>query len=930
MKKIIIVSLLFFLSLSFLNAQDICIIRGKITDGETGEPLIGALVIAEGSEPAVFSVSDFNGNFSLENVPSNTKNIKVSFLSYETKIIENLNLPAGGVKIINLLLEKTSSELSEVIVNAKSITNTENAILVYQKKSTGLVNGISSQQISRLGDSDAASALKRVSGVSVSDGKYVFIRGLSDRYSMVTLNGAEIPGLDPNKNTVQMDMFPSNIIDNIIVHKTFTPDLPASFTGGYINVTTKTYPDKFTLNFSASLGYNPQTSLNNDFLSYEGGRYDRFGFDDGTRDIPEAAEGSVPYLYENNDKLDEITGSFNKAMNTSYKKSFLNNSYSFSAGNQAKILGKPFGFIFSGSYKKVFSSYNNGIYGRYNLIESENSYTMNPLISETEQKGDEEVTMSFLSGFSYKLNKNNSLSLNLLKNRAGLKSARYREGEKPEDNIYMYEHVLGFQERNFLSGQFSGNHILPDFSKLKIEWVASYTNSKQKEPDLRFFNYDRQGESFQISYNAYPSPARFYRNLSEINSDSRINLTYPVIFFQNPAKIKAGGAFTYKNRTSDSRKFDILSQGLSFNGDIQEYLSDENTGQNADDAIYGIYVLNDALTDAYNSYKAEEAVFAAYGMIDFNINKKLKIISGLRYERDYSFIENNVEKTHFKYVRAEQFFNDFLPVINLKYSVTKSSNLRFVYAKTVARPTFREIAPYAYYDFKEGWRVIGNPELQRTIIDNADFRYEIFGEHGDIFSVGLFYKYFVKPIELIDDPRANNPEFHYVNADNSKMLGIELEIKKHLSEINMPNFYAGGNFTLLKSEVEYVDDYGSESSTLTVNRPMYGQAPWVINAFISYDNYEKGLNINSAFNIEGDKLAVVTKGATPNIYKKSYPDLKFNISKSIGKHFKAKFKISNILNANHKKTYTYENKEYIFQSYNLGRTYTLSVTYNIN
>ncbi len=929
--KTLIFSIVLIIGLFFnIQAQDMCTVRGKVTDGETGEALIGAMIRVDNSEPTIVSISDYNGNFSLENVPVNAKQIVVSFLSYETKIINQLNLPAGSVKIINLFLNKTAAELSEVTVSAKALTNTENAVLIFQKKSSNLVNGISSEQISKSGDSDAASALKRVSGVSVSDGKYVFIRGLSDRYSMVTLNGAEIPGLDPNKNTVQMDLFPSNIIDNIIVYKSFTPDLPASFTGGFINVVTKTYPEKFTLKFSTSFAYNPQTNLRNDFLSYQGGKYDALGFDDGTRAIPSEASEGTPFLYENNDKLDKITTSFNKIMNTSFGHSFLNHSHSFSVGNQIKLFGKPLGFIISGNYKRDFSSYKNGIYNRYNLIESANGNVMNPLVSENEIKGDEEVMLSVLGGLSYKLNRNNSLSFTVLRNNSGLKSARYREGQKPEDNLYMYEHVLGYQERKFISGQFSGKHVLPDFHHIKIDWISSFTRSGQSEPDLRFFNYDGENGNYQISYNAYPSPVRFYRDLSEINSDTRINLSIPSKIFNKKTNFKTGAAFTYKSRISVSRKFEVAAQSLPFDGNIEHYLSDENIGQNAD-AVYGVYVSDDPLTDAYNSYHAQEFVSAGYAMIDIDLSNKIKMIIGGRFENSYTFVENDVKSSSFKYVFAQQTFPDILPVVNLKFSASKNSNLRLVYARTVARPSFREIAPYAYYDFKEGWRVVGNPDLKRTLIDNVDLRYELFQNSGDVISASLFYKYFTNPIELIDDPRANNPEFHYVNVDNSKMYGIELEMKKHLNFLNLPNFALGGNYTLLKSRVEYVENFGSDDNTgIILNRPMYGQAPWVINAFVAYDNREKGLNANVSFNTEGAKLAVVTKGSTPNIYKRAYPDLKFNFSKKIGKRFNIKVSVKNILNQSYKKTYTYDSKEYIFQSYKLGRTYSLSLSYNID
>ncbi|MCD4793289.1 MAG: TonB-dependent receptor [Bacteroidales bacterium] len=932
MKQLLIIMLLFFISITAIQAQDMCVVRGKISDGETGEALIGATVYVENSDPIIATVTDYDGNFSLENVPSDTKKLIISYISYETKIIENLKLLPGGTEVLNMILEKVASEISEVTISANAVTNTESAINTFQKKSSGLLNGISSQQISKLGDSDAASALKRISGVSISDGKYVFVRGLSDRYSKVTLNGAEIPGLDPNKNTVQMDMFPSNIIDNIIVYKSFTPDLPASFTGGYVNVTTKKYPEKFTLQFSNTFAYNPQTNLRDDFLSYEGGKYDAFGIDDGTRYVPDEADGAVPFLYSNNNELDVISASFSNNMNTFQKKSFLNHSHSFSVGNQIKLFGKAFGFILAGSYGRNFKSYQNGIYARYNLVETAGaSGVMNPKISEQEEKGEEEVIISLLCGLSYKFNNNNHVNFTVLRNSSGLKTARYREGPKPEDNIYMYEHTLGFQERKFTSFQLSGNNVFAGSAKIKVDWISSYTLSGQNEPDLRFFNYDRTDNSYQISYNAYPSPARFFRELHELNFDNKLNISIPTELFNKTTNFKTGAAFTYKSRTSDSRKFDVLSQGVSFNGNINDYLSDDNIGQNADDVVYGVYIQNDPLTDAYNSYIAQESIVSGYGMFDSEITKKFKLMTGLRYEYDYTYIRNNVESSHYKYVRAEKPFSDFLPVLNLKYSVNKNMNIRAVYTRTIARPAFREIAPYAYYDFKEGWRVVGNPELKRTLIDNVDLRWEKFGKSGDNFSASLFYKYFSDPIELIDDPRANNPEFHYVNIENSQLYGFEIEVKKHFPELNMPNFMFGTNFTFLKSEVELVENYGNEENVgLLLKRPMYGQAPWVLNSFVSYENKENGLSVNVAFNIEGQKLAVVTKGATPNIYKQAYPDLKFNISKNTGKRFNIKFSVNNILDQDYKKTYSYNDEEYIFQSYSLGRTYSFSVSYNID
>ena len=317
-------------------------------------------------------------------------------------------------------------------------------------------------------------------------------------------------------------------------------------------------------------------------------------------------------------------------------------------------------------------------------------------------------------------------------------------------------------------------------------------------------------------------------------------------------------------------------------------------------------------------------------MIDFKPFDHLRVVTGLRYEYDYSLIENNIESYHHKYVKAEHIYAaDILPAVNLNYALNKMTNLKFAYSKTVARPAFREIAPYAYYDFKEGWRVVGNPDLERTLINNIDLRYENFIRGGQIISLSLFYKHFNAPIELIDDPRAGNTELRYVNIENSNLYGIELELRKNLDFINLNNYLIGGNFTLLKSEVEVAEDFGGENNSLISKRPMYGQAPWVLNTFVNYNNKEIKLKTNLSFNITGKKLTVVTKGDTPNIYKNPFAALNLKISKSIGKNLSIKIGVKNILNSKYKQTYMYNNTEYNFRSYSNGRTFSFGISFLI-
>jgi len=286
LQSILIISIFLFFNLQGYSQKGF--LRGKIIDEKTGEELIGATVLVTGTTNG--TTTDFDGNYSLE-LEEGTYNITFSYISYQTQNYPAVKINADDVTLLNIQLGEAQVALDAVQVVGRASRKTEAALQVLQRRSSVVLDGISAQQISRLGDSDAAGALKRVTGVSVEGGKYIYVRGLSDRYSMTTLNGAEIPGLDPNRNTVQLDLFPSNILENMVIHKTFSPDLPASFTGGHVDIMTKDFPEKYTLQFSASYEYNPTSHFNPNYLTYEGGRYDWLGIDDGTRSIPSEAKG---------------------------------------------------------------------------------------------------------------------------------------------------------------------------------------------------------------------------------------------------------------------------------------------------------------------------------------------------------------------------------------------------------------------------------------------------------------------------------------------------------------------------------------------------------------------------------------------------------------------------------------------------------------
>lgn len=932
-KKLIFLILLS--SISVASFAQTGILRGKITDAETGEELIGATVMIAGTTTG--AASDLDGNYTVNNIEPGTYQFQCQFISYTPQTINTVEIKDGEVTIINFTLSSVSMGLQEVVISAKASQRSEASMLTIQKKSANVVDGISAQQMKRAGDSDAAGALKRVSGVNIEGGKYVFVRGLSDRYSKTTLNSAEIPGLDPNRNTVQMDIFPTNLIDNMVVYKSFTPNLPADFTGGLIDIITLDFPETFTMSFSVKAGYNTQASFNNEFLTYEGSSTDFMGYDDGLRDIPSAASGDIPIYPSDKQELTDITSSFNKIMSPSTQTSFMNSSYSFSIGNQHKQGNNSIGYIVGLSYKYDESFYDDGYYGEYTLVEA----GAKQLTTQSEYKatlGQKESLWGALANISYKIGTAHKISANVFKNQSGISQARYMIGKKPSDdteNLFIETRKLLWMQRGFLSGQLRGEHYFENLSKLKVEWIGSVTKSKQEEPDVRYFinSYypDNEGKyQYAIEQSLYQVPVRYYRDMDEINYNAKVNATINLRPNEQSAKLKFGGSYLYKDRNLDETRLDYKFQfpAITYNGNVEEFLSDQNIGLNYDGGYYGLYIQGNTGDDLINSYTADQTVYAGYAMIDVKIKDKIRIVTGLRVE---NAVINSASKDPDKPVGYLD-DTDFLPALNLTYFLNEKMNLRLNGSRTLARPSFRELAPYASEDIEDGRTYVGNADLDRTMIDNYDFRYEYFMNPGEVASIGLFYKNFHDPIEVVDNPAAQNSELSWENMEQAQVFGMEVELRKKLDFVYLlRDFGFIMNFTYVYSEVS-IDSLELLSIRATDpnasdTRQMSGQSPYIINAGLNYSNSDLGFEANAVYNVAGPKLIINVKGGTPDIYQQPVNSLNITASQRLSEKFSATFQAKNILNPVNKQTYTYEDVEYISRSYKKGVEFKVGVKY---
>ena len=927
-------------------------LKGIVKDTESNEIMEGATVVAmQGEKMISGAYTDANGEYTITNLPAGTYNLKISYVTYDPVIIEGIELKPGAevYQSHSIGVVAVDEEKNKVTITSKIVRNSEASILALQRKSTNVMDGISSQQFKRTGDANAASALGRVSGLSVEGGKYVYVRGLGDRYSKSMLNGSEIPGLDPNRNTVQLDIFPTPLIDNITVFKSFTPDLPGSFTGGLVNIGTKDFPEHFNLKWSSSFGVNPQASFRNDFLTYQTGKLDFLGFDDGTRALPAAAEaGRVPDLTFSDREaamtLDQATRSFSTPVYATVGNSLLNHNHSFSIGNQWDLKGKPLGFVAGLSYRTKENYYDNGRVSRWTQT-GESSDELLMLLDYKDTKASREVLWGGLFNLSFRPSPNHKLSFNFLRNQSGESSTRYLVGRLPDDdpNLIFETRVLGYQQRAMTNFQLKGDHVFEALRGMQMNWITSYTLSAQDEPDLRFFSNDYNVTGTDTNYGIqlalYPGPSRFFRTLDESNMDGRLNFTMPFKQWNAlESKIKFGGAYTMKARSFRERRYEYAngSETAEYNGNPEEYFADDNMGIVQTNSLPGggeQFLFANYLRDATqrdNNYNATQDIAAAYGMIELPLLDRLKFIGGARYEMTNIYIKNQDPEDP----AGGLVSHDILPSANLIYSPTKRMNVRGSYTKTIARPTFRELAKYDSFEFIGDFSLIGNDQLKRTLIDNVDLRWEWFPSAKEVISVSGFYKHFTNPIERVISISAANRELTLQNVPEAQLFGLELEARKSLGFIHdkLTDFRVGVNMSLVKSvidinaaELEAIRDFDPEAKS---TRPMFGQSPFTVNAELGYTNDSLGINASLNFNVFGQRISFVNRGGI-NVYEQSRPRLDFFIAKQIKKHWSVNFRARNLINPKYNFTQNYKGEAYNFQSYRMGQTFSLGFAYQI-
>ena len=887
-------------------------LKGKIIEESTGKTLPGAIIRIKNTTLA--TESDIDGNFFFRSVAVGKYDVEFSALGFETKILTEVEVIEKEVTNLTVSLVEKKNVLDEVVIRTvKAKTESVQSLLTMQKNSIRVSDGISAESIKRTPDKTTSDVLKRISGTSIQDNKFVIIRGLNDRYNTTYLNGSPLPSTEPDKKAFSFDIFPANMLDNLVIHKTASPDLPGEFAGGVIDINTKSTPDKNFQSISVGTGYNTITTNKT-----------KFEANDIKAGLPSNFPSSTDFIALQNLKTETSIQQI-ATLAKNYQTDWSVNEGKFDPDTNLQFtLGRYFKFNEEQSLGLLASVTNNvkNIYGE----TSRNSYETPGSVLESfndKNYSKQKLTGAILN-LSLKLDTNNRFSF---KNLYSINSeSRYtdRIGTK---NAQDAEPIMGvitnrlFTQNKIYTGQLIGEHFLPK-SKIKLNWVGAYSNVQREIPSERRNTY----EYIQYSDGTQSVPTAnfvlnsvgtdfpgsiFTSNNKENIFSAKIDASKKIEFSDDlSADIKIGGISQSRNRKFEARQLGYIP----FNGRVNginwgtntfsstiptqpnnTIFNSENTGiVSTSPRVSGLTLFEGTKGSDY--YDAESNLNAGYIMVE-NIFNKWRIIWGARLE-DYTQILNSKSDVG-EIITVNDKQLDVLPSVNLIYSLTKKQNLRLSGSKTLNRPEFRELAPFIFFDNATRFSTAGTPTLKITEIYNADLRYEFFPGKGQLVSVSAFYKDFTNPIEI--QALANNSN-QYQNADAGTNYGVEIDFRVLLSSIIgtkenkfLDDLTIFSNLAVIRSKVDI-----SNLIATSIDTPLQGQSPYVFNAGFQYLNKELGWSFSANMNRVGNRITIhgnqTSDNQTPAFWEKARTLLDFQLAKSFWNNkFELKLNVQNAL-----------------------------------
>ncbi len=943
MQKLLSTILILIASISFTFAQE-GTIRGTIKDAKSKEDLVGATVFIEGLSKG--AAADINGFFTIGRVPVGSYKIKISFVGYNPKFIENIKVVADQVTEINAFVEEETSTLNEVKVIGQKLTNTEVSVISEIKAAQQVVSGISAAQIGKTLDRNAAEVVKRVPGVTIFGDRFINIRGLNERYNTVMLNNAFAPSMEADVRSFSFDVIPSAQIDRILVFKSPAAELPGEFAGGVVKIFTKSIPDYNYFTIDASIGSREGTT-GREMLQPQRGKNYLLGFNNTFSDLPK--------YFPTTSNLKQLSTSNPVALSQAGQ--LLRNTWTPVSSTAAPDMR----IALTGAYKlidrDVFKLANvtavnySNTNSIFEMLRSDFGYTATPTNETTinedtrfrDLQYNNAIRLGVLHNWALRINDNHTFEFKNLFNQ--MSNAQYVNRNGFENGAEWNVRSLDQIFRGIYTGQVLGRHKLNE-GKTNVDWVVAYNKSYRDQPDYKRFRYSTGDGATPELLVPFGAAQTFNLGRTNIILDEKalmggINLVQKLTIVKGKTKednrdleLKAGVFYENKDRNFNARNLGFVrANGSLFNVGtlpINQIFAQQNIN-----STNGVKI--DEQTNASDSYTASNNQIAFYASGNYSFTKKLNIIAGLRMEKNAQKL-NSFDISKNAPVNYNRDVTDFLPSANLTYNFTEKSLLRLAYGKTLNRPEFREIAPFSFYDFVNNRVIQGNSEIQNARVDNVDFRYEFYPTPSEIVSIAAFYKKFTNPIEVVFESSGSN-EISFENAESAFSTGIEVEVRKSLDKISGSPFINKLNLVFNGAFIYSRVKFDANTINQSDNRPLQGQSPYIINAGINYNDTKNNTQVSLLFNVIGKRIYAVG-----NSFAAGYPDwyemprnvLDLTFSKEVYKNLIVKGGITDILNNKNlilqdgnKDSNFDSSADQTIQSFSPGRVYSLGVVYTI-
>ncbi len=871
-------------------------IKGVVIDQKSKETLIGAVVTVDGTN--VKAITNIDGNFLIDGMKKDkTYTLYINYVGYKTQKIDGVQAKDADQVIA---LQPDEQQLKEVTVTAVERRNTDAAMIQVAKNSPVIVSNVSAQEISRTQDTNAGEVIRRVPGVSLIDDKFVMVRGLSQRYNNVWVNGGAVPSSEADSRAFSFDIIPSSQIDNLTIVKSPTAEYPADYSGGFIIVNTKEIPAENSFNIAVGGNWNTSSAFQN-FSYSKGSGTDFLGFDNGLRSLNGGIHAALnPQLNANGKPVgDYATSLLGNGLNNDWlvknRKPLGDLKLAASLNQRWMLGGRTLGMLAALNYTNEYRTYENmenNLYGIYDAANDKPNY----LRHSVDDQYNNNVRLGAMLNFTF-LSKdgNHKYQLKNIFNQLATSRYTWRDGVSAQSNLERSAEYY-YRSRTTYNGQLTGKHT---FTSDALDWSIGYAYANRHLPDRRRYLIDDALESGVYALSTGNDISREWTQLDEHILSLGVNDKHHFKFGNFEPDLQVGAYGEYRSREYQTRNF-IYNWNVSDNNmpsdfrhsDIPTLLSSEaNMGYDK------LYLLEEK--QMRNNYRGHNTLGAGYLALSLPFGK-LGIHAGVRFEHnDMELISNSRDYEKSESSRHYK-TDDVFPSLNTTYKISDQHQVRLSYGRSINRPEFREVSSSVYYDFDLASNVQGNTELKNCYVDNLDLRYEWYPSRGELISLAVFYKHFDSPIEWTYTVAGGTDLIYsYKNAKSANNYGVELDIRKNLGFIGLKDFSWSFNGALIKSKVQF------EKGAKEEDRPMQGQSPYLINTGIFYKNAPLKMDIALLYNRIGKRIIGVgrSEGSTgddsnsrvPHSYEMPRNTIDFSLAKKFGEHLELKLNVRDLL-----------------------------------